>query len=56
MRQVTVVKGSTQERRFVATYERAGRLVAVLGLDAPGQHAPSTRRVPAPTAPGGFRP
>lgn len=33
---VTVVEGSTQERRFVATYERAGRLVAVLGLDAPG--------------------
>ena len=36
MRQVTVVEGSTQERRFVATYERAGWLVAVLGLDAPG--------------------
>ncbi|MBC7374112.1 MAG: FAD-dependent oxidoreductase [Frankiales bacterium] len=33
---VTVVEGSTQERRFVATYERDGRLVAVLGLDAPG--------------------
>ena len=33
---VTVVEGSTEERRFVATYERAGRLVAVLGLDAPG--------------------
>lgn len=32
---VTVVEGSTAERRFVATYERDGRLVAVLGLDAP---------------------
>ncbi len=30
---VTVVEGSTDSRSFVATYERDGRLVAVLGLD-----------------------
>ena len=33
---VTVVHGSTEERAFVATYERAGALVAVLGVGAPG--------------------
>ena len=32
---VTVVEGSVEERSFVATYERAGELVAVLGLAAP---------------------
>ena len=32
---VTVVEGSTEDRSFVATYERDGRLTAVLGLDAP---------------------
>ena len=31
---VTVVEGSLDSRSFVATYERDGRLVAVLGLDA----------------------
>ena len=31
----TVVEGSTDDRSFVATYERDGRLTAVLGLDAP---------------------
>lgn len=33
---VTVVHGSLDERSFVATYERDGALVAVLGLAAPG--------------------
>ncbi len=33
---VTVVHGSVQDRAFVATYERAGALVAVLGVGAPG--------------------
>ena len=33
---VTVVHGSVEERAFVATYERAGTLVAVLGVGAPG--------------------
>jgi 3-phenylpropionate/trans-cinnamate dioxygenase ferredoxin reductase subunit len=32
----TVVHGSTADRSFVATYERAGQLVAVLGVGAPG--------------------
>jgi len=36
---VTVVEGSTDSRSFVATYERDGRLVAVLGLDASGAFA-----------------
>lgn len=36
---VTVVEGSTDSRAFVATYERDGRLVAVLGLDAGGAFA-----------------
>lgn len=36
---VTVVEGSTDSRSFVATYERDGRLVAVLGLDAGGAFA-----------------
>lgn len=31
----TVVHGSVAERSFVATYERAGQLVAVLGVGAP---------------------
>jgi 3-phenylpropionate/trans-cinnamate dioxygenase ferredoxin reductase subunit len=33
---VTVVHGSVADRSFVATYERAGELVAVLGVGAPG--------------------
>ena len=33
---VTVVHGSIEERSFVATYERDGRLVAVLGVGATG--------------------
>ena len=33
---VTVVHGSVEERSFVATYEREGRLVAVLGVGATG--------------------
>jgi hypothetical protein len=33
---VTVVHGSIEERSFVATYEREGRLVAVLGVGATG--------------------
>ena len=33
---VTVVHGSLEDRAFVATYERAGTLVAVLGVGAPG--------------------
>lgn len=33
---VTVVHGSVEERSFVATYERDGRLVAVLGVGATG--------------------
>ena len=56
---VTVVEGSTDSRSFVATYERDGRLVAVLGLDAGGgfarwrrilrtQHATRTAALPAP--------
>ena len=56
---VTVVEGSTDSRSFVATYERDGRLVAVLGLDAGGafarwrrtlrtQHAAYTAALPAP--------
>ena len=36
---VTVVEGSTDSRSFVATYERDGRLVAVLALDAGGAFA-----------------
>jgi 3-phenylpropionate/trans-cinnamate dioxygenase ferredoxin reductase component len=32
---VTIVDGSVEERAFVATYERAGDLVAVLGLASP---------------------
>ena len=32
----TVVHGSVADRSFVATYERDGHLVAVLGVDAPG--------------------
>ena len=36
---VSVVEGSTDSRSFVATYERDGRLVAVLGLDAGGAFA-----------------
>ena len=34
--EVTVVHGSVEERSFVATYERAGALAAVLGVGAPG--------------------
>jgi NADPH-dependent 2,4-dienoyl-CoA reductase/sulfur reductase-like enzyme len=34
--QVAVVHGSIEERSFVATYERDGRLVAVLGVGATG--------------------
>jgi thioredoxin reductase len=34
--EVTVVHGSIEERSFVATYERDGRLVAVLGVGATG--------------------
>ena len=56
---VTVVEGSTDSRSFVATYERDGRLVAVLGLDAGGafarwrrtlrtQHAALAAALPAP--------
>jgi hypothetical protein len=33
---VSVVHGSIEERSFVATYERDGRLVAVLGVGATG--------------------
>ena len=33
---MTVVHGSIKERSLVATYECDGRLVAVLGIDAPG--------------------
>ena len=33
---VSVVDGSVEERSFVATYEREGRLVAVLGVGATG--------------------
>ena len=33
---VSVVHGSVEERSFVATYEREGRLVAVLGVGATG--------------------
>ena len=33
---VTVVHGTVEERSFVATYERDGRLVAVLGVGATG--------------------
>jgi NAD/ferredoxin-dependent reductase-like protein/pyridine nucleotide-disulfide oxidoreductase len=33
---VSVVHGSVEERSFVATFERGGRLVAVLGIGATG--------------------
>ena len=47
---VTVVSGSVAERSFVATYERAGRLVAVLGLGSPGPFSRVRRRLRTETA------
>jgi 3-phenylpropionate/trans-cinnamate dioxygenase ferredoxin reductase subunit len=34
---MVVVDGSLEERRFVALYGRAGRLVGVLGFNRPAQ-------------------
>ena len=42
---VTVVEGSVEERSFVATYERSGQLVAVLGLAAPRPFTAWRRRL-----------
>lgn len=42
---VTVVSGTVAERSFVATYEREGRLVAVLGVGAPRPFAQWRRRL-----------
>jgi NADPH-dependent 2,4-dienoyl-CoA reductase/sulfur reductase-like enzyme len=47
---VTVVHGSVEDRSFVATYERAGELVAVLGLAAPGPFGKQRRRLRAAAA------
>lgn len=47
---VTVVSGTVAERSFVATYEREGRLVAVLGVGAPRPFAQWRRRLRAAAA------
>ena len=49
---VTVVHGSIEERSFVATYERDGRLVAVLGVGATGPFSRWRRTLRTATAAG----
>ncbi|GAA4618749.1 FAD-dependent oxidoreductase [Saccharopolyspora hordei] len=44
---ITVVDGSLASRRFVATYHRGGRQVAVLAMNSPKQFATHRRRLTA---------
>ncbi|WP_093261254.1 NAD(P)/FAD-dependent oxidoreductase [Saccharopolyspora shandongensis] len=50
---ITVVDGSLKARRFVATYQRGGRTIAVFAMNSPKQFATHRRRlITALTNPG----
>ncbi|MEV0699260.1 FAD-dependent oxidoreductase [Saccharopolyspora sp. NPDC050389] len=56
---IAVVDGSLKARRFVATYQRGGRTVAVFAMNSPKQFATHRRRLvtslTAPAAPSAMR-
>ncbi len=52
---IEVVDGSTRTRKFVATYRRGGRLVAVFAMNSPKRFAAYRRKLTANSAPGSGR-
>ncbi|MBA8825916.1 3-phenylpropionate/trans-cinnamate dioxygenase ferredoxin reductase subunit [Saccharopolyspora lacisalsi] len=52
---IEVVDGSTKARKFVATYRRGGRLVAVFAMNDPKRFAAYRRKLTANSVPGSGR-
>ncbi|MCI2419979.1 FAD-dependent oxidoreductase [Saccharopolyspora sp. K220] len=48
---ITIVDGSLKSRRFVATYQRGGRTVAVFAMNSPKQFAAHRRRLSTTLSP-----